>query len=177
MRLILRSRKRAVIAASCLAAAVLAVSGCGGGDDDDKAASKPKPPEKTTSIEETSPKTGTAPAATTKQPAKGKSPEDQPGGAGDEQPARVPAELTGRNGKITPRKVRVPPYIAVQITLRSGDGRAYRIQAGSHVLGVNGETRSATAFVPGLRPGKRLLVHGFNGAGNVIIEPNAEPGP
>ncbi len=37
------------------------------------------------------------------------SPEDQPGGGGDEEPARSLALFTGEGGRITPRVVRVPP--------------------------------------------------------------------
>jgi hypothetical protein len=182
LRLISGSRKPRSGAAICLAAAVVIASGCGGDDDkkDAKAkdgtdtAGKVKRPPANTKTTPDSAETNTV----DQSPKNGKSPEDQQGGAGDEQPARVPAELTGRGGRISPSRVRVPPYIAVLVQLRSADGRAYRIDVGrARALAVDGRERTASATVPGLRPGKRLLIHGRNGAGNVVVEPSAEPGP
>ena len=58
------------------------------------------------------------------------SPEDQPGGAGDEEPARSLALLTGEGGRITPPTVRVPAFISIRVELRSGDGREYGLRFG-----------------------------------------------
>ncbi len=94
-------------------------------------------------------------------------PEAQPGGAGDEDGARSPAMFTGRGGNITPKVVRVPPYLAIRAELRSADGRKYTIRFGSR------ELRSGGALeLDGLRPGAKIA-----GSGGVSIEATAEPGP
>ena len=100
-------------------------------------------------------------------------PESQPGGAGDEEAARSPAMFTGRGGKITPRVVRVPPYLAVRAELRSADGRDYMIFFGTKVL-RNGKTLT----LDGLRPGTKLRGLAAGGGNSVVvIEATAEPGP
>ena len=101
-------------------------------------------------------------------------PEDQPGGAGDEIPASTQALFTGRAGKISPRIVRVPPFIAVRVQLRSGDGAAYELSGGGDTLRAAGGMAKSVVF-DGLRPGKRLTLTGTGGT--VVIEASAEPGP
>ena len=66
-----------------------------------------------------------APEAETETESPAESPEDEPGGAGDEEPARTLALFTAENGRITPRVVRVPAFISIQVELRSKDGREY----------------------------------------------------
>jgi len=103
-----------------------------------------------------------------------RSPEDQPGGAGDEQPASSQALFTGRGGSVGPRLVRVPPFIAIRVELRSADRRAYRLRFGERSIAVGGARRSASSTFGGLRPGRRLV---GTGSGRVVIEASAEPGP
>ena len=103
-----------------------------------------------------------------------RSPEDEPGGAGDEIPARAEAIITGRRGRLSPRKVRVPPFIAVRVVLRSGDGKAYQLNGAGMTLSAGGR-RSDTATFDGLRPGRRLLMRSTGG--RVVVEASAEPGP
>ena len=102
------------------------------------------------------------------------SPEDRPGGAGDEQPASSQALFTGRAGSVRPRLVQVPPFIAIRAELRSADGRSYRLRFGGRSIAVDGARRSASTTFDGLRPGRRLV---GTGAGRVVIEASAEPGP
>jgi len=97
-------------------------------------------------------------------------PEGRPGGAGDEIPASVPARLTGRGGSVTPRLVRVPPFIAIRVSLRSGDGAEYALAGGGQTV-----RPGAPVIFDGLRPGKRLILSGTGG--RVVIEASAEPGP
>ena len=80
------------------------------------------------------------------------SPEAMPGGAGDEEPARTLALFTGRDGRITPRVVRVPAFIAVQIELRSGDGATYALRFGDTTLTAGGQLNSVSTTIDGLRP-------------------------
>ncbi len=102
------------------------------------------------------------------------SPEDGPGGAGDEQPASSQALFTGRGGRVQPRLVQVPPFIAVRVELRSADGRAYRLRFGGRSIAVGADRRSASSTFDGLRPGRRLV---DTRAARVTIEASAEPGP
>ena len=54
-------------------------------------------------------------------------PEDKPGGAGDEVPAQSQALITGKGGKLSPLRVRVPPFIAIK--RRAAIGRRRRLPA------------------------------------------------
>ena len=151
-------------------------SGCGGDDEGKKeagtqpASSAPAP----------------APAPGEKKPGqrtgqstpKKASPEDQPGGAGDEVPARAPALLTGRGGRIRPRVVRVPPFIAVRVELRSADGRPYALRLRSKVLRVGPEVATQSTTLGGLHHGEAVTGRPVGGQGNPVrIEASAEPGP
>jgi hypothetical protein len=114
----------------------------------------------------------TAPATTTET-----SPEAAPGGAGDEEPARTLALFTARGGRITPRVVRVPAFIAVQIELRSADGADYALRFGTVVVRAGGQLHSTSKTIDGLRPGE-AIVGVLQGAGNKVrISATAEPGP
>ena len=158
---------------------VLALAGCG--DDEGRVeqdtagtAGSPATAPATTTQTRTAPERGgtvTVPKDDLTAPT---SPEDQPGGAGDEQPASSQALFTGKGGAVRPRVVRVPPFIAVRVELRSADGRAYRLRFGRRSIAVGRGRRSASSSFDGLRPGTRLV---GTGAGRVVIEASAEPGP
>jgi hypothetical protein len=160
-----------------VALAAVLVGGCGG--DKKQTDTGPKPPSRTQTATSQSPTTpqGPAPKTQTGVPKTTTSPEQATGGAGDENPARSQALLTGRGGRISPAVVRVPPYISIRIELRSADGRTYTLRFGRRRIQAGGQISSASASFPGLRPGK-VLVGRPVGAGNrVRIEANAEPGP
>jgi hypothetical protein len=176
------------------AALVLALAGCGG-DDEESAATTEAPPPATaepapTATEETEAATGETeaeqpepepePPETEPEPPETEppvSPEDQPGGAGDEEPARSLALFTGEGGRITPRTVRVPAFISIRVELRSGDGREYGLAFGSDTIRVSGGLSSASTTIDGLRP-TEAIVGTPTGPGNrVRIEATAEPGP
>jgi hypothetical protein len=158
----------------------LALAGCGG-DDEEPASTAPAtttaPPETAPAETETAPTEAEPepPEATETEPAE--SPEEQPGGAGDEEPARTLALFTAENGRITPRVVRVPAFIAVQVELRSEDGSEYGLRFGDVTIRAGGEINSAATTIDGLRPAE-VLVGRPTGSGNgVRIEATAEPGP
>lgn len=105
------------------------------------------------------------------------SPEDMPGGAGDEQPARTLALFTGRAGRITPRVVRVPAFISVRVELRSADGATYSLRFGDTTVAAGERLNSRATTIDGLRPGEAITGKP-GGAGNPVrIEATAEPGP
>ena len=101
--------------------------------------------------------------------------EEQEGGAGDEIGASSQALVTGRGGRLSPRVVRVPPFIAVRVELRSADGQTYELRARGRTLRADSDVSSASTSFAGLRPGKRLVLTGSSG--RVVVEASAEPGP
>jgi hypothetical protein len=174
--------------APLVVALLLALAGCGG-DDDESAGTTEAPPPPTA---EPAPTETEAPAETETEaeteeepepepeptePAEPPSPEDQPGGAGDEEPARALALLTGENGRITPRRVRVPAYISVRVELRSRDGQEYGLRFGDDTLEVSGGLSSVSTTIDGLRPGEAAVGVPTGAGTRVRIEATAEPGP
>src|SRR5688500_8695634 len=97
-----------------LVAGVLAI--CGGCCDVEEGSAEPTAttPAETAAAETTPTEAETEPQApeTTTQPMT--TPEETPGGAGDEEPARTLALFIARGGRITPRVVRVPAFISVK---------------------------------------------------------------
>ena len=163
---------------ACLVALALVVAGCGGDDDSASTAPTATSETGTTPVVTTPTETETGPAETTArteteaETETESSPEDAPGGAGDEEPARTLALFTARNGQIRPALVRVPAFIAVEVKLRAADGGAYALRFGSVTLRA-GEDHT----FDGLRPNESI--EGVpQGAGNrVRISATAEPGP
>lgn len=165
-------------------ALMLAVAGCG--DDDEPAATTEAQPPPTVAETETAESETEAEAETeaeseteTEEEAETEveSPEDQPGGAGDEEPARTLALFTGENGRITPRVIRVPAFISVRVELRSGDGRAYGLTFEGETIRVSGGLGSVSTSIDGLRPGEAVVGRPTGAANRVRIEATAEPGP
>jgi hypothetical protein len=162
------------------------LAGCGGDDEEPGTADTTQARTETTATTETAPPTETE---TETEPApRGDghggghetrttpSPEEQEGGAGDEVPARAEALLTGSGGRITPRLVRVPPFISVRVVLRSADGEPYTLRIAGRSLRAGGALSSASAELDGLRPGRTYT--GIDGTGaRISIEASAEPGP
>jgi hypothetical protein len=168
-----------------LAAASLLLAGCGGDDeksggDDSAAATATSTPSDTDTATGTT-ETSSAPEATDTTEATDPtvttptSPEDQPGGAGDEEPIGVEAEFTGNGGKVTPPVVQVPAFVGVTVKLRAADDATYTLTIGGKKLVAEGG-KTATAKLDGLRQG--AAYDGvLKGGGSVRIEATAEPGP
>ncbi len=161
----------------------LALSGAAcGGDDDEEPSTTPELTE--TSATETTESAPTAteteteaepPPAETTPPEE--SPEDEPGGAGDEEPARTLALFTARDGRITPRVVRVPAFISIQVELRSADGATYALRFGDTMITAGGDLSSVSTTIDGLRPGEAIVGRPRDAGNRVRIEATAEPGP
>ena len=175
---ILRRKFTRKLSIGLVIAIALAVSGCG--SDDEQASSTPA----TTATTETA-ATESTPAETVTEESPGvktettpaELPEDQPGGAGDEEPARTLALFTAKDGRITPRVVRVPAFISIEVQLRSADGDKYKMRFGDTTITAGGGLSSVSTTIDGLRPGK-AIVGTPEGPGNrVRIEATAEPGP
>ena len=119
---------RAIRFRYALLVGLLALAGCGGGGSKTTtAAVASAPPATTVPGFSTGTTTITIPTTTTPAPKpkpkakKKKSPEQQPGGAGDETPIATQALFTAKGGKVTPSRVRVPPFIAVRVVLQALD--------------------------------------------------------
>lgn len=161
----------------------MALIGCGGDDDDSTTPAVTTPAE--TATTESAPATETdeaeKPAETetesSEEPEDVPGGEDQPGGAGDEEAARVLALFTARGGRITPRVVRVPAFIAVTVELRSADGQTYALRFGDTTITAGAELSSVSTTIDGLRPGEAITGKPASQGNPVRIEATAEPGP
>ena len=147
-------------------------SACGGDDEEDTAA-------------ETTPTT-TAPAPvttpppevpdTTKEPDPDAEPRTVPEEQqGDEEAIRSEAVFTGRNGRLTPREIRVPAFIAIRVILRAQDEGSYTLRIGGQSLGVDASVSTDEINLDGLLPDESYQGKGPNG--NVRVVASAEPGP
>ena len=175
--------------AALVLALTLAVAGCGGDDEDSATTEAQQPPTAEpapTATDETEAEapqpteTATEPEPETdsdggaEAPA---SPEDQPGGAGDEEPARSLALFTGEGGRITPRTIRVPAFISIRVELSSEDGREYGLTFGGETIRVSAGLASVSTTIDGLRPGEAVVGTPTGPGNRVRIEATAEPGP
>jgi hypothetical protein len=168
------------LAVLSLVAGVLALSGCGGDDEEPATTAATAPAE--TAATETTPTAEdepaeTEPADTGAETEPPEAPEEQPGGAGDEEPARTLALFTGRGGRITPRVVRVPAFISIQVELRSGDGANYALRFGNVTVRAGGDLNSTSKTLDGLRPNEGITGRPLGTGNRVRIEATAEPGP
>jgi hypothetical protein len=160
-----------------LIAGVFAISGCGGDEEEASTTPSNTTQAETATTESVPTETDEAPppAETTPEPAT--TPEDMPGGAGDEEPARTLALFTADGGRIRPRVVRVPAFISIQVELRSADGQGYGLRFGDTTIEAGGDLNSASTTIDGLRPGKAIMGRPTLGGNSVRIEATAEPGP
>jgi type IV secretory pathway VirB10-like protein len=185
---------RAGLALVLVLALMLALASCGGDDEESAATTETQPPptaepaptateETEAATEETEaeePEAETEPAEPEPEPAETEaptSPEDQPGGAGDEEPARSLALFTGEGGRITPRTIRVPAFISIRVELRAEDGREYGLTFDGNTLRVSGGLSSVSTTIDGLRPGEAVVGRPIGAGNRVRIEATAEPGP
>jgi hypothetical protein len=150
-------------------------SSYGGGsktEQTDTATTETTPTETATTGTETG---GEAEGGGAKSPTSTVPTEDQEGGAGDEVPASSQALVTGDGGKLSPGTVRVPPFIAIRVQLRSADGVEYELSGGGKTIKAGGEIETTGTTFDGLRSGEKLVLSGPQGKVTVIA--NAEPGP
>lgn len=182
---------RAIRFRYALLVALLVPAGCGGGGSKTTttAAVTSAPPQtvsvptttRTDSLGQSSPEIQTSPAPAPKQKTnkKKKSPESQPGGAGDETPIATQALFTATGGKVTPSHIRVPPFIAVRVVLQARDQKPYTITVNGKEVAVGEGRTQATLRLDGLRPGDKYVLHPQFGTKpkTLVIVANAEPGP
>jgi hypothetical protein len=102
-------------------------------------------------------------------------PEDQPGGAGDEEAARVPVEITVGADGITPRRVSVPAFLALQVVVHNERSEQVTVRLeGAEPMTV-GPGATFTANLDGRRPGRYAIDAGD--AGQAVLVTGVEVGP
>jgi hypothetical protein len=163
--------------AALAALLALAVAGCGDDDEPSGDGTEPKATDTATAERTTPKRTNTGATGTETTGGTPASPEDQPGGAGDEDVARSPAFFTGRGGQIGPRVVRVPPFLAIRVELRSSDQESYGLRFGKKSVVTGSGVGSASTTLDGLRPGRSITGTPIGAGNRVRIEASAEPGP
>lgn len=152
-------------------------SACGGDDEESDAPAETTP-------------TVTAPAPVTTPPPEvpdsgdGKDPDTEPRTVppeeqqGDEEPIRSEAVFTGKDGRLTPREIRVPAFIAIRVILRSSDAgrdQNYTLEIGGQRLAIGHTATVAEVNLDGLPPNESYA--GKSPQGNVRVVASAEPGP
>ena len=152
---------------------LIALFGCGGDDEEPASTTSTAPP--ATVPVETVPTETSEPQPT--EPQAPVPPEEEEGGAGDEEPARTLALFTARDGRITPRAIRVPAFISIQVELRSADGESYGLRFGDTTITAGGELNSVSTTIDGLRPGEAVFGTPTGAGNRVRVEATAEPGP
>ena len=152
---------------------VAALAGCGDDDQDQTAA-----PTTTFSSTATATAAPTATATPTPTPTPTATPtpaEDQPGGAGDEEEARVPVRYRVTPKGISPRQVSVPAFLALELIVDSYLAEPFVVRLdGAPPLEV-GAGRTARMDLEGRRPGTYRIE--FGDAGQALLVTGAEPGP
>jgi hypothetical protein len=154
--------------------AAAALCGCGGdGETTAAPAPTPSPPAAATEAPTATPTATPSPTATDAPTPE--NPEDQPGGAGDEQEARVPIELTVASGGITPPQVSVPGFLALELIVHNElpVEVVVRLEGARPIAVAPGET--GRARLAGRRPGRYAIDAGA--AGKAILITGVEAGP
>jgi hypothetical protein len=165
---------------AALVIGLLARAGCGGGGttttSSTPAATAPQTQTQANGLGTSEPEIETTTTPTRK---KKKNPENQQGGAGDETPIATQALFTAKGGKVSPSRIRVPPFIAVKVVLRAKDEKGYTLVVNGKEVAVGEGRTEATVRLDGLRAGAKYVLH--NQFGNkprtLVIVANAEPGP
>ncbi|HZV73173.1 MAG TPA: hypothetical protein VFF79_05615 [Conexibacter sp.] len=162
-------------------ALALAVGACGGGSTGpgttNPTASAPDatapPPDAT--------QPGTGPVTTPTRTATQPPAQTQPSGTangGGEQAVRVPASFVVLpGGRLEPPTITVPPFLAVEISVQSSDGKPHRLvlqTPAPHALGVAAGRRAAVR-IPGLRAGRYPVLLDGRAAGALVA--GGEVGP
>jgi hypothetical protein len=159
--------------------AAAALAGCGGGDEQTSATeATPAPPPATATATPSATETATPTPSATAQPSPTatQNPEDQPGGAGDEEAIRVPAEFTiSPDLRISPPQISIPAFLQIEITVRNRSGQPVDVTwAGSKLMTVPAHGGASTV-VEGRKKGSYVV--SAKPGGDALIVTGVEPGP
>jgi hypothetical protein len=167
--------RRALLPALILAAAL---AGCGGDDEQTSAtqATPAPPPATVTATPSATPTATPTPTATTQPTPTSTSAEDQPGGAGDEEAIRVPAEFTiSPDGKISPPQISVPAFFQIEITVHNKSAQPVGVTWAGDALMTVPPNGSAAKTVKGRKKGNYVV--SAQPGGDALIVTGAKPGP
>jgi len=167
--------RRAGLAALLVAAAL---AGCGGDDEQTSATqATPAPPPATVTATPSATASATpTPTATTQPTPTATSPEDQPGGAGDEEAIRVPAEFTISPGlKISPPQISVPAFLQIEITVHNKSDQPVDVYWVTGKLMTVQPHDNASTTVKGRKKGSYVV--SAQPGGDALIVTGVEPGP
>jgi hypothetical protein len=154
---------------------VAALAGCGGDDSEQTAAPTATAPPPAATATPTPAATETATPTPTPTATPTENPEDQPGGAGDEEPIRVPVEFTVRDRGITPPQVAVPAFLGLELIVNNELADPIEVTLeGSEPLSV-GPGETGRMRLQGRRKGQYVV--DFGAAGQALLLTGAEPGP
>ena len=155
-----------------------ALAGCGGDDEQTSATdATPAPPPATVTATPSATASATPTPSATAQPSPtATSAEDQPGGAGDEEAIRVPAEFTiSPDLKISPPQISVPAFLQIEITVRNRSGQPVDVTwAGDKLMTVQPHGGAST-IVKGRKKGSYVL--SADPGGDALIVTGVKPGP
>lgn len=160
------------LAAAVACAAALALAACG--DDAAQTTSSPSgeggEPAGTSTVATQPP-----PTATTGVPKGGvtqttSTGEAGAGGAGDEEPARVPVALTHRAGALSPTTVTVPAFLTIAVTI-SGPKTTATLPGGATLAVPGAKT------LTGLKPGRYAITTADGGRTTLDVVTGGDPGP
>ena len=164
---------RARLAAVLLAAALL--GGCGGEEEEPAPAATPTAEATPTATPTPTPEPTATPSPTAEATPAPESPEDQPGGAGDEEAVRVPVRFTVDGEGITPPQVSVPAFLALELIVANDLPEPVTVRLdGAEPLTV-GPGETGRARLEGRRPGSYEVDAGP--AGTALLVTGVEPGP
>jgi hypothetical protein len=153
----------------------LGVTGCGDDEDSGDGAATEAPSAEIVTTEGSG--TAELPPSTETAPDEEASPEDQEGGAGDEEAARSEVVLEFTRDGLEPPIVRVAPFIAVALIVRS-DGTEYDIAvSGPRSAGGANGTTETDIDLDGLRPGEKYEVRERNTGSVTAIVAGDDAGP
>jgi hypothetical protein len=164
--------------------AAMTVSACGGGNTGTGPSGEPtaSAPEATAPPPDaTQPGTGPVTTPTTRTQTQAAPPADDDGSSeddGGEQQIRVPASfVVTAGGRLTPPTITVPPFLAVEISVRADDGTSHRLVLQTqppHALQVAAGAREAVR-IRGLRAGRYPVTLDGRRAGALVA--GGEVGP
>lgn len=162
--------------AACLACVIAAVALAACGDDarttgSGEGADLPGTSTATTTAATTP--SAAAPTATTGVPVGGvttSTGESGAGGAGDEEPARVPVTLTHASGSLSPTTVTVPAFLSLEIRI-SGPATTATLPGGGQLAAPGTKT------ITGLKPGKYTISTADGGRTTLDVVNGGDPGP
>jgi hypothetical protein len=152
-----------------------ALAGCGGDEAQTAAPSTPAPAPSAATEAATETARATASPTATEQPLPSVGPEDQPGGAGDEEPIRVPVWFTITDAGIDPDQVAIPAFLAIELTVinKTGQQVVVRLEGAEPMTVAAG--RTARARLEGRKKGSYVVDAGQ--AGQALLVTGAKPGP